>query len=290
MTVRTGSRSKSELPPFEQLITEHLGLVDQVVSRVAVRFPRHVDRDELRNAGCLGLVEAARRYDPSMNVPFDRYAAIRIRGAILDSTRSRDWATRLVRRQSRELAEAEASYAAANGKAPERGALATMLGVSPREVADRRARAAGSVVLSLDFESPDGASPQEQLTEMAMDVVPEEWLEHRETLGTLLEAVTELPDVHGEVVRRHYFGEELLQDIAADFGVTEARISQIKSEAVVALRRYFGSMYEGVPDVSDDAPGKRTRAAFIARLTAQSTWKSRLAAAESTRKHVPAGV
>ena len=78
---------------FEELVTEHLPLVDQVVARVSARFPRHVDRDELRNAGRLGLVEAARRYDPSTEVPFDRYAAIRIRGAILDSTRSRDWAT-----------------------------------------------------------------------------------------------------------------------------------------------------------------------------------------------------
>lgn len=285
MSVRTRSNRVDgrESPVFERLVTEHLGLVDQVVNRVAARFPRHVDRDELRNAGALGLVEAARRYDPSMEVPFDRYATIRIRGAILDSTRSRDWATRLVRRQTRELTEAEATYAAENGKTPEREALATMLGVTPREVADRRARATGSVVLSLDFETPEGASPHEQLAEIAMDVVPDACLEHRETLGTLLEAVAELPGVHGQVVKRHYFNEELLQEIAADLGVTEARVSQIKSEAVAALRRYFGSIYEGVPEVDEDTPGKRTRAAFVERLTASSTWRSRLDAADPAR-------
>lgn len=285
MGARTKTRPNGgSTETHDSLITEHIGLVDQVVARVAARFPKHVDRDELRNAGLLGLVEAARRYDPSTEVPFDRYAAIRVRGAILDSTRSRDWATRLVRRQARELADAESSYAASNGRTPGKEALAAMLGVSPREVADRRARAAGSIVLSLDFETPDGVAPHEQITEMAIDVVPDHWLEHRETLGTLIEAVAELPGVHGDVVRRHYFGEELLQEIASDLGVTEARVSQIKSEAVAALRGYFGSMYDGVPEVADDTPGKRTRAAFLERLTQQSTWKSRLAAADPSHK------
>jgi RNA polymerase sigma factor for flagellar operon FliA len=80
---------------IERLVREHLGLVHEVVNRVAAGFPRHVERDELIDAGRLGLVEAARRYDPSTGVPFERYAAIRIRGAVLDSTRTRDWVSRL---------------------------------------------------------------------------------------------------------------------------------------------------------------------------------------------------
>jgi len=128
------------------------------------------------------------------------------------------------------------------------------------------------------------------VVETALDGVPADWLEHRETIGTLLEAVTELPGVHGEVVRRHYFGEELLQQIADDLGVTEARVSQIKSEAVAALRGYFASMYDGVPEVADDMPGKRTRAAFLEKLTRQSTWKSRLASADPAQDRVLAGV
>ena len=78
-------------------IEANLPLVKHVVFQVAVHFPRHVDRDELARAGALGLVEAARRYDESRGVPFDRFAAQRIRGAILDAVRAADWAPRSVR-------------------------------------------------------------------------------------------------------------------------------------------------------------------------------------------------
>jgi len=75
-----------------ELIEQHLPLVNHVVLQVAVHFPRYVDRQELARAGALGLVEAARRFDESRGVPFDRFAARRIRGAILDCVRASDWA------------------------------------------------------------------------------------------------------------------------------------------------------------------------------------------------------
>ena len=94
-----------------QLIEDHLPLVNHVVLQVAVRFPRYVDRNELARAGALGLVEAARRYDESRGVPFDRFAARRIRGAILDSVRAADWAPRSVRTLGRKLEQVEQELA-----------------------------------------------------------------------------------------------------------------------------------------------------------------------------------
>ena len=79
-----------DTPDSARLIEEHLPLVRHIVFQVAVHFPRHVDRDELARAGALGLVEAARRYDEARGVPFDRFAAQRIRGAILDAVRAAD--------------------------------------------------------------------------------------------------------------------------------------------------------------------------------------------------------
>jgi RNA polymerase sigma factor for flagellar operon FliA len=263
----------------ERLVRDHLHLVDEVVNRVAARFPRHVERDELVDAGRLGLVEAARRYDGSRGVPFDRYAAIRIRGAVLDSTRSRDWVGRSVRRAARELAAAEEELSA-GGRRPGSDDLADALGVTPEKVAGLQADAAASMLLSLDYEGDEeAAAVGERIPDERETARPDAALEQVELIGTLREAVAELPGVHGVVVRRYFLGGELLRDIAADLGVTEARVSQINSEAVLILRRYFAELYDEVPAVDEGLPGKRARAAFLGRLAERSTWRTRLAAA-----------
>src|SRR5439155_22858473 len=113
-----------------QLIKQHLPLVNHVVLQVAVRFPRYVDRTELARAGALGLVEAAGRYDESRGVPFDRFAARRIRGAILDSVRATDWAPRSVRTLGRKLEQVEQELANADGHLPTNHEIADALGMT----------------------------------------------------------------------------------------------------------------------------------------------------------------
>ena len=118
------------------------------------------------------------------------------------------------------------------------------------------------------------------------DCLPEDSLLSRELSGTLRVAVAGLPEPQREVVERYYFGAELLQDIAASLGVTEARTSQICAEALNALRSYFGEVYDGVPQVPADAPGKRSRAAYVATLTTDATWRTRIGAAASFQRAV----
>lgn len=263
------------------LVVRHLDLVGHIVAEVSVRYPRHVDRGELWNAGALGLVEASRRFNPDAGIPFARYAAIRIRGAIIDSTRTRDWATRSVRRQLREVREAATNFEDAHGRAASDEELAVILGVTVRELSDRRSHGATSTLLQLDKEDADEPSLKDRVEETRRDVQPEQALEHRELIGTLSTSIQYLPPVQAEVVTRYYLNGELLQDIAADMGVTEARVSQIRSEALVAMRAYFKTMYEGVPEVDEQAPGKRARAAYLSQVTQQSTWKSRLDSGDS---------
>src|SRR5689334_8526630 len=114
----------------EPMVENHLDLVRHVVMQVAVHFPRYVDRQELARAGALGLVEAARRFDPSRGVPFDRYAARRIRGAILDSVRAADWAPRSVRTLGRKLEQVEQELANNGGELPSTNEVADALGLS----------------------------------------------------------------------------------------------------------------------------------------------------------------
>lgn len=263
------------------LVREHIGLVGKAVSQVSARYPRHVDREELWNAGALGLVEAARRYDPDTGIPFPRYAMIRIRGAIIDSTRTRDWASRSVRRKARELDQVTSDLRNSTGANPERTSLAKALGVTVEELDKIQARSAASMLLYLDHDQ-DGEGPtlRDTIVDPDMTMQPEMALEHREMLGTLRVAVEHLTGVHRDVVQRYYLDGELLQDIADDLQVTQARVSQIRSEALTSLRAYFGTLYDSAPEVDDAAPGKRARASYLAQVSSNNDWRTRLDAAD----------
>ena len=117
--------------PDRSLVEGHLTLVEQIVVQVAVNFPRHVDRGELVQAGVLGLVEAANRFDQAKGVPFDKFASRRIRGAILDAVRSADWAPRSVRALARKADSAEQRLASKLGRMPSMDELATEVGATP---------------------------------------------------------------------------------------------------------------------------------------------------------------
>lgn len=267
-----------------ELVETHLELVSHVVNQVAARYPRHVDRQELWAAGAAGLVDASRRYDPSAGVPFARYAAIRIRGAIIDSTRSRDWATRSLRRRSRELTEATRRLEQQLGRAPSAAELATALDVDVTEIARRRRATERATLLQLDQPVSDGEGGSETLESLLpeddVDQLPEDALLQRELIGTMRILVTHLSDPHRQVVERYFFGGELLQDIADSMGVTQSRASQIRSEAVSAMRAWCATVYDGVPEVPQGTPGSRRRARFVTRVTERSTWEERLAACD----------
>jgi RNA polymerase sigma factor for flagellar operon FliA len=259
------------------LVSETLDLVGHIVSEVSARYPRHVDRSELWNAGALGLVEASRRYDQDSGIPFARYAAIRIRGAIIDSTRTRDWASRSVRRRLREIQETQTGLEEQKGRPATTNEIAEFLGISVEELSSRQAHAATSTLLHLDQRSESDETPMvDRVEEERGEVLPDVALEQRELRGSLVDAVRHLPAVQAEVISRYYLEGELLQGIADDLGLTEARVSQIRSEALMAMRSFFSTQYEGVEASPENAPGKRARAAYVARMAEQSNWRTRL--------------
>jgi RNA polymerase sigma factor for flagellar operon FliA len=268
----------------EQLVSDHLYLIQHIVHELAVRYPRHVDRQELWSAGAMGLVEAARRYEAGSEVPFAHYARRRIRGAILDSTRQRDWATRRVRRDERELNRAASRFEQDHQRVATDAELAEHLGVDEDEVGRRRAAAHRGTVLHLDqpLQTGDGenGSLAETLPAEDLEGSPEGRLEQRELLGSLRTAVRFLNDVQRDVVERYYLRGELLRDIAEELGVTEARVSQMRAEAVRALQSYLGAAEFATPQVDPSAPGKRQRASFVARVGENSSWRQRLDAAD----------
>lgn len=262
------------------LAAEHLDLVQQIVNQVAMRYPRHVDRNELWSAGATGLVEASRSYDPDTGIPFPRYASIRIRGSIIDSTRKRDWAVRSLRRRMREMHEAEDRFEVAEGRKPTDDELANLLNVTTAELHQQRSASLTSSLLHLDQEDPERVSLGERIEERSPERIPEEMIAKREIVGTMHMAIDKLPELQREVVERYYLKGEMLQTIASSLGVTEARVSQIRAEAVNAMRSYFTTLYDGVEEVPADAPGRRGRAAYLATVSTHGTWRERLEAVD----------
>lgn len=260
-----------------QLVIDSVDQVGHIVSELSARYPRHVDRNELWNAGALGLVEASRRFDPEAGIPFPRYAAIRIRGAIIDSTRTRDWASRSVRRQLREISEAHAGLEEQHGRTPTAAELAGFLEIDVNELGARQSHTLTSSLLHLDQPAEGDDVPlAERVEARDPDGLPEAWVEQVELGGSLSTAVQNLPDPQREVILRYYFSGDLLQTIAADMDLTEARVSQIRAEALLAVRAFFATVYEGIEAAPESAPGKRARAAYVARMSEQTSWRSRL--------------
>lgn len=265
-------------------IEANLPLVKHVVFQVAVHFPRHVDREELARAGALGLVEAARRYDPSRGVPFERFAAQRIRGAILDSVRAADWAPRSVRLVARRLEATEQQLATQLGRVPNSDEMAKAMGISHKELARLRDRLFRSVVLALDHETGDDSDEDLTLVDMLSDrsmTEPSEELETRELHNYLRDAVKLLPERQRFVIIGYFLENKTSQDLARFLGVTESRVSQLRSEALTNLKLGIEAQYDQPSEeepVSQQPTGRvaKRQAAFINKIEEQTNWKNRL--------------
>ncbi len=276
-TTRVSGKQRGEL---NARIEANLPLVKHVVYQVAVHFPRHVDREELARAGALGLVEAARRYDESRGVPFERFAAQRIRGSILDSVRAADWAPRSVRLLARRLESAEQQLASELGRLPDIDETAKALGVSKDELARLRDRLFRSVVLALDHETSADTDEDLTLVDILSDdsaVEPSEELETRELHNYLRDAVKLLPERQRLVIVGYFLEGKTSKELARFLGVTESRVSQLRSEALRNLKLGIEAQYDSSND--DEAPVGRVakrQAAYVDQIGEASQWRNRL--------------
>ncbi|MFP5346540.1 MAG: sigma-70 family RNA polymerase sigma factor [Actinomycetes bacterium] len=255
-------------PTADERVREHLPLVGYIVNEVAGRLPGHVAREDLIGAGMAGLAQAALSYDPSTGVPFNRYASLRVRGAILDELRSMDWATRGTRSRGRAVVAAEEALTDRLGRTPTTAELAAEMGVGVAEL-DRRRAESERALLSLDaFETPIADS----LPTAGPD--PEEQLVHSERIGYLRAAVKTLPDRLRTVAVGVYFEQRPMTEIAAELGVTESRVSQLRAEALTMLRDAMNSQFDPqlLPEQRrPDGAVARRRSAYYAQVAQQAS-------------------
>lgn len=281
---RNGNRSNADA---SVLIEEYLPLVNHVVFQVAAHFPRHVEREELVRAGALGLVEAARRYDESRGVPFNRFAAQRIRGAIIDSVRASDWAPRSIRAVARQIDQAEQSLAGRFGRVPSLGETADELGISRDELDRLRDRLFRSVVVAFDSITAERDDEELTVVDVLADrgtVEPSAELEARELRSYMADAVELLPERHRLVIVGYFMEHKSSAELARFLGVTESRVSQMRSEALVMLRRGIEAQYEEDSSLSEsdqeaaDGLVARRRARFAAGISSARAVTDRISA------------
>jgi len=260
-------------------VRDHLPLVQHAVAEVASRVPRHVCRDDLESAAMLGLAQAARTYDPTRGIAFERHAGNRVRGAVLDALRDSDWASRSVRARARQMQRVADELAVRLGRTPSTSEVAAELGIEPGRVHKLVEDVHRATVLNYDSIVAEGDA--EELLPADAET-PDQVLLDRERLAYLADAVVALPERLRHVVTAYFFEERPMLKIAAELGVTESRVSQLRSEALVLLKEGLNAHLDPGTLPPVPRPGGRVarrKAAYYAAVAAGSDYRTRLDAA-----------
>lgn len=269
----------ASLSTVEELVTGHLPLVGHLAREAAARLPRHLDTDDLVGAGALALVQAANAFDPSLGVPFARFATTRIRGAMIDQMRQRDWATRSVRSRARALATVSEQLTNALNRTPTDAELAAASGLSEAEVRAVREGTDRAAVLSLDPLTVDDEGLAANLEDVGAR--PDDALVAAERLGYLRDAIAELPERARFVVTGYYLENRPLTEIAEELKVTQSRASQLRAEGLDLLRQALTALLDDQSRVgpgdteTTDGVRARRREAYVTAVARRSNLRER---------------
>lgn len=229
----------------DELIVSHLPLVKFLVGRIATQLPPHLDQDDLMSAAVIGLITAAERFDPSRGVQFKTFAEQRIRGTIIDELRSQDWLTRSLRDKFKKLEREFVMLEHRFGRNPTSEEVAKSLEISVDDYHQMLEEIHLLSFVSLDesWEDEDG-SPFGLLDILEDKGIenPQSQLMARQMLDSLTEAIEGLPEKERLVITFYYYEELNLKEIGAVLDLSESRISQLHSQAIVRLRAKMKNM------------------------------------------------
>jgi RNA polymerase sigma factor for flagellar operon FliA len=216
------------------LVAKHADLVKRIAFHLLNRLPPSVQAEDLIQAGMMGLLEAARHYDPSQGASFETYAGIRVRGSMLDEIRRSDWTPRSVHRRAREAAEALREIEQTTGRDASPREVADKLGIGVSEYQQILRESTSARIFS--FDQPDDATGEPySLPECKADG-PQTVVEKGGFRDALTAAIKKLPEREGLVMSLYYDEELNLREIGEILGVSESRVCQIHGQALVRLR------------------------------------------------------
>ncbi len=235
----------------EEVLRRHLPLVRRVVQRLAARKPPHIELDDLVSWGIVGLLDAIGKYNPKKEASFSTYAQFRIRGAILDHLRSLDWVPRSVRQKASLIEKTAHTLEGSLGRPPGEEEIARELGLSLEGYQDLLARIGEMSLFSL--EDLGFGSGEERLNlERRLEEDEEDPLGAlltRERVNLVAEAIARLPEREKVVITLYYHEELTMKEVGAVLGLTESRVSQLHSQAMLRLKAplndHFGERGDG---------------------------------------------
>src|SRR4051812_21286065 len=225
----------------ERLVVAYSPLVKFVAGRLGAGLPSHVEDADLISYGLMGLIGAIERFDPERGIKFETFAMTRIRGAIIDELRSLDWVPRSVRSRAREIEEAQQHLENELQRAPTEEELAHKLGIETYELQEALLEVANSSVYALDelWAISDSSGDQVSLLDTISDPSasdPQEALDTSEVKDRLSEGIAGLPEREQLVVALYYYESLTLREIGEVLGVTESRVSQLHTKAMMRLK------------------------------------------------------
>jgi RNA polymerase sigma factor for flagellar operon FliA len=225
----------------ERLVLAYAPLVKYVAGRMSSGLPAHVEEADLISYGLLGLISAIERFDPGRDIRFETFAITRVKGSIIDELRSLDWVPRSVRAKAREIERANAKLEHQLHRAPTDREMADALGVSTEEFQESLVRISNSSVVALDelWTVSDSSGDTVSLLDTIQDpdaVDPSREMALTDMKDRLAEAIARLPEREKLVVALYYYENLTLREIGEVLGVTESRVSQLHTKAVLRLK------------------------------------------------------
>jgi RNA polymerase sigma factor FliA len=244
----TRYREDRDLATRERLILHYAPLVKYVAGRVAVGMPANVEHADLVSYGIFGLMDAIEKFDLSKGFKFETYAITRIRGAIIDELRSVDWVPRSVRAKARKLEAAIQRLESDLRRSPSEEELAAELEWSVEELQETLQRVSMTSVAALDEVLDVGDGDRISLVDTLQDLtaeLPEESYDDQETKELLRQTLTRLTEREQTVLGLYYFEGMTLAQVGDVLGVTESRVCQIHTKAVLSLRAKLSEKLAG---------------------------------------------
>jgi len=225
----------------ERLVLAYSPLVKYVAGRMSSGLPAHVEQADLISYGLLGLISAVERFEPEREIRFETFAVTRIKGSIIDELRSLDWVPRSVRAKAREIERVNAKLEHRLSRAPTDAEMAEEMGVTQEELQDSLVRIANSSVIALDelWTVSDSSGDQVSLLDTIADPDapdPAREMDLTDMKDQLANSIARLPEREKLVIALYYYENLTLREIGEVLGVTESRVSQLHTKAVLRLR------------------------------------------------------